>query len=325
MLNLLEKKNNLPWLSGHQERLSASIGSGSCPHSLLIQGAAGTGKRQLALWLAAEFLGAEVARESDDEPGLRPVNPDLLCISAPYIDKKSRRERFTIGIDPVRDDLIPFISMTSHGSGGRVAIVYPVEDMTREATSSLLKTLEEPSPGSLIVLVTGKPASLLPTVVSRCQQIKLTPPPLDEALQWLSRQDSEHDFRPLLEFTGGAPLEALQLHNEGFSEFARQFLGNLARLEQNAVSPAFVASACKGKEALALRLLEWHLGRNLTAVAEQGGDLAVNGNAVFGVLGQIRELRRVINGSINAELSLAGILLDCYGGSDHRMEGAKHG
>ncbi len=292
---------------------------------MIIQGAAGIGKRQLALWLAAEFLGVEVAREADGEEELEPLCPDLLCLSAPYIDKKTKNLRYTIGIDLVRDDLIPFISMTSHGTGGRVAIVYPAEQMTRETTSSLLKTLEEPSLGSLIVLVTGKPASLLPTVISRCQQIKLSPPSSDIALDWLGSKSPEHDFQRLLDFTGGAPLEALQLHEEGFSEFARQFLSHLDQLQQKTVSPAVVAAACRGKEGLGLRLLEWHIVRKLTAVAEDGGDLSARGGDEFRVLGQIRELRRVISGSINAELSLAGLLTDWYGGLNHRREHSNHG
>ena len=324
MLNLIKKDYQLPWLAEHQGRLSASIAAGNCPHSLIIQGAAGTGKRQLALWLAAEFLGADVVREAEDDEGLEPVHPDLWCLSAPYIDKKTKKERRTIGIDPVRDELIPFLSLTSHGSGGKVVIIYPVEAMTREAISSLLKTLEEPSPGSLIVLVTGKPASLLPTVVSRCQQIKLCPPAEEMALEWLSRRVPGHDFRHLLDFTGGSPLEALKLHEAGFSEFAKQLLGHLQQLEQNAISPAVVAAACRGREDLALRLLEWQIGRKLAAVATEGGDLAATGGG-FRVLGKIRDLRRVINGSINAELSLAGLLLDWYGGLNHRRERANNG
>ena len=126
-----------------------------------------------------------------------------------------------------------------------------------------------------------------------------------------------HDFSHLLDFTGGSPLEALKLHEAGFSEFAKQLLGHLQQLEQNAISPAAVAAACRGKEDLALRLLEWQIGRKLAAVATEGGDLAATGVGGFRVLGQIRDLRRVINGSINAELSLAGLLLDWYGGLNH--------
>ncbi len=312
MLKRKEIHSDLPWLSAHRERLSASLRAGTCPHSLIIQGPEGMGRRDLAVWLAETALGAPVVRAG--EQGLEPAHPDFMVLE-PTPDKNGK-ERKTIGIDQVREDLIPFLALTSHGSGGRVALIYPADTMTVNAANSLLKTLEEPPPGALIILITQTLAGLPATIVSRCQHIRLSPPAAGVARDWLVGQEPGSDFDKLLEFSGGAPLAALRLHREDFASFANGFLAALAKLEQNEGSPAAVASQCKSRETEALQLLEWRLAERLRAAA---GSPSAENEAGFRQLGQIRELRRVINGGINAELSLAGLLLDWYGGLGHRQ------
>ncbi|NND53514.1 MAG: hypothetical protein HKN56_00900 [Gammaproteobacteria bacterium] len=295
-----------------------SIANDACPHSLIIQGARGTGRRDLALWLAAELLGGPVWRQTADGEGYEPANPDFLPL-IPAVDK-SGKEKKTIGIDQIRDDLIPFMNMTSHGSGARVAAVYPADAMTVNAANSLLKTLEEPPAGSMIVLITETLAGLPATVVSRCQRIRIAAPPAEDALRWLAGQVPGQDFSRMLEFSGGAPLAALTLLEEDFPDFANGFLGGLEQLEQRSLSPVELAARCKDREALALQLLEWRLAERIRAAAERNSAHSAGAAAGFRQLGQIRELRRVLNGGINAELNLAGLLLDWYGGFGRRQE-----
>lgn len=279
------------------------------------------GRLQLALWLARECLGSSTMVQGTDEE-LVSVHPDFCVIAAPYLDEKGK-QRSSIGVDRIRDKLLPFLELTSHGSGQRVVVIYPADAMTVNAANSLLKTLEEPPPGSIIVLVCESLARLPATVVSRCQRIRLAPPDSQVALEWLNQQEPGEDFARLLEFTGGAPLAALQLHHEGFAKFANAFLADVSQLEQRAANPVAVAAACKQREELALRLLEWRIAERLRAVALEYGTAwdGASGplwQAGFQQLGQIRELRRVINRGINAELSLAGLLLDWYGGLGSR-------
>lgn len=316
MLNIEKIYESLPWLTEHQARLQASLAAGTCPHSLLILGPPGTGRRQLALWLAEQALGGPAVRAGEE--GLEPAHPDFCVIAAPCSDDKGQ-ERHTIGVDRIRDELLPFLALTSHGSGTRVALLSPADAMTGNAANSLLKTLEEPPPGTLIMLVCESLARLPATVVSRCQRIRVAPPDTDVALDWLAQQVPGHDFTRLLEFAGGAPLAALSLQQEGFADFANEFLGDLSQLEQRAANPVAVAARCRNQEELALRLLEWRIAGRIRAAATNGGSSNLQ-QAGFRQLGQIRELRRVINGGINAELSLAGLLLDWYGGLGCRQK-----
>ena len=214
---------DLPWLDVPKGHLRDSIAADTCPHSLLILGAAGTGRRELALWLAAERLGSPVFRPAADGEGYEPAAPDFLGL-VPEIDKTGK-EKKTLSVDQIRDQLIPFMNMTSHGNGARVAVLYPADAMTVNAANSLLKTLEEPPAGSMIILIAETLAGLPPTVVSRCQRVRLAPPATPEALAWLADQVPGEDFTRLLDFAGGAPLAALALHYEDFAGFAKKSAG----------------------------------------------------------------------------------------------------
>jgi DNA polymerase-3 subunit delta' len=89
-----------------------------------------------------------------------------------------------------------------------VALVHPAEDMNANAANALLKGLEEPPAGAVFLLVSHRPARLLPTIRSRCVAVPVAIPPRDAALEWLSGQGVK-DAARWLAYAGGAPLLAL--------------------------------------------------------------------------------------------------------------------
>jgi DNA polymerase-3 subunit delta' len=95
------------------------------------------------------------------------AHPDIAWIEP---QSKSRQ----ILIDQVRDDLIRPFSQTSFSGGWKVGVILCADRMNTQSANALLKTLEEPPPRSLLMLVTDEPQSLLPTISSRCQRIALT-------------------------------------------------------------------------------------------------------------------------------------------------------
>ena len=288
--------------------------TGRCPHALLVHGRSGSGRRQLALWLAATALGADPTRRTSDgeaEAG----HPDFAAIE-PEEGKQS------IGVEQVRE-LIRFLELTSHGNRGRVAIIWPADAMTLQAANSLLKTLEEPPGGTIIVLIAETLARLPATIVSRCQRIRIPPPSTEVALDWLGEQAPGADLGPLLQFCGGAPLATLELHEANFAADAGQFAADMRELEEKRVDPVAVAARWKSQPDLALDWLYWRLSRRVreglgVAADDTPADTLDAGpeviQACFRQMSQIRELRRIINGGINAELSIAGLLMDWYGG-----------
>jgi len=99
------------------------------------------------------------------------------------------------------------LNLRSHRGALRVALLHPAEDLYQpNAANALLKSLEEPPAGAIFILVSHRPARLLPTVRSRCVAVPVPIPPPDVALRWLAGQGVAEGW---LAFAGGAPLQAL--------------------------------------------------------------------------------------------------------------------
>src|SRR6201999_2221945 len=87
-------------------------------------------------------------------------------------------------IEQVRE-LSAELALTSHQGGYKVGIVSPADSLNRFAANALLKTLEEPPPRTLLILVSSEPSRLPATILSRCQRIQLRAPPRAESIAWL--------------------------------------------------------------------------------------------------------------------------------------------
>jgi DNA polymerase-3 subunit delta' len=160
-----------PGVVGHErakEVLHRALGSGTVHSGYLLCGPEGVGKRLLASAFARVFL---CVAGGADPCGVCPTctlpaaapHPDLL-----EVGPEERRK--TISIEQVRE-LCAWIGLSPAWGRRKAAIVDPADAMTPEAANALLKTLEEPPPGRVILLVASRPASLPATVLSRCQQV----------------------------------------------------------------------------------------------------------------------------------------------------------
>jgi DNA polymerase III subunit delta' len=197
-------------LAGHAEArraLRAALRRGSLPHALLLTGDAGLGKQRLAQWLAAARWCA-----ADEPPcgtcrACRLVDsgnhPDLhrLMRNPPREqDPNELGSRHEITVDQVRRGLLPALALRAVEGRGRTVIVDGADEMNEAAQNALLKTLEEPPPGTLLVLVAAHADALLDTVRSRCQELRLFP--LDDAeMRALFPDESEERLR----LAGGRP------------------------------------------------------------------------------------------------------------------------
>jgi DNA polymerase-3 subunit delta' len=199
----------LPWHEEAAAQLRKAWSANRLSHALLLHGAEGLGKQTFAAWLACAVLCDKSAGATLRCCGECPScalfaagsHPDLLWV-APEEDKQQ------ISIDHVRA-ATERLTKTSYRQGYKVAIVNPAHLMTPSAANSVLKTLEEPSASSLLLLVTSQPSMLLPTVRSRCQKVTIPRPSRDEAIAWLRERSGRTVDSALLEFAGGAPLRAL--------------------------------------------------------------------------------------------------------------------
>lgn len=190
------------------------------PHALLLHGMAGVGKRQLALslaeWLLCERpLGGSACGQCRSCNWLaQGGHPDLRIVEPRADDAetdKPKRSRRLIAVDDVRE-ATEMLALSSHQGGWRVVLIQPAEAMNPAAANALLKTLEEPPPRVMLILVSHQPRRLLPTVLSRCQKLAVPRPDRQVAMAWLEGQQLADAEGVLLE-AGGAPLLALEHAN----------------------------------------------------------------------------------------------------------------
>jgi DNA polymerase-3 subunit delta' len=155
-------------------------------------------------------------------------HPDLKIFSP---EDKSK----VIKIDEVRL-LNQYISQSSQQGGLKIALISPATALNRNAANALLKTLEEPAAHSLIILIAHQPATVLPTIRSRCQVVDFPLPSFEQSLQWLSQQSihdsdppnessksqqltSDESFQLALKLAGDRPLIAKDfLHSDIFEQ-----------------------------------------------------------------------------------------------------------
>lgn len=142
-----------------QTLLRNARANGRQPHALLFTGTPDAGTHRLALSLANELNGARAdTLENLHHPSCRVLRPG----------SKIR----TISIDAVRS-VEPFLALRAAEGETKLVIIDEADRLPEEAANAFLKTLEEPPPQTLIILITALPQKLLPTILSRCVRLDL--------------------------------------------------------------------------------------------------------------------------------------------------------
>lgn len=242
-----------PWQQTVWDRLRAQHQQQRLPHALLLIEPGGCGHSRLALALAQYLLCKQPQATACGQCKTclllaQDNHPDFVRIEPESAGKAIR-------VDQIRK-LVDFAAASAQQGGYRVVLLEPAERMNVNAANALLKVLEEPGEDSLFLLLSERPGRVLPTVRSRCQQLRLVPPAEAEALSWLREAlPAEADARLLLRLAGGAPLAALELQAHEGQAVRAQRLDALAQVIRRQQSVSEVAEHW-GREEL-LPLLEW--------------------------------------------------------------------
>jgi len=201
-------------------------------HAYLITGPQGVGRRTLAL----AFVKALNCKQPIEQ-GI----PCGTCITCQQIDRMEFSDltilapeegHKDIRIEQVRA-LQHAIVLAPYQAPYRVALLLDFQRITTGAANALLKTLEEPPPKAVLILTADAQESLLPTIVSRCEVLRLRPLPLGDAEKYLVKQKglTPVDARLLAHITSGRIGAALRLNDDPKSlKLRSKFLDDLSSL-----------------------------------------------------------------------------------------------
>jgi DNA polymerase-3 subunit delta' len=311
------------WLSTEMAALSAAFAARRLSHGILVHEAPGAGGDWLARWIAQLVLC-----ESESEPpcgvcmGCTRVatgqHPDLLWVR-PVDDSRQIR------IEQVRE-LAADLALTSHQGRYKVGVLTPADSMNRSSANALLKTLEEPPPQTLLILVATQPSRLLPTILSRCQRVRLMPPTRAEAVEWLNATaGAKADWNVVLDALGEAPMLAAESDPQVVVEVAAEVRKTLDAALAGTIDAVATAERWVRTELpVRLRCVELWLTEQiqqraqrretLLHVASGGGTVSgdpashLHIHALFQLLDRVREMRSSLDAPLNRGLALEGLL-----------------
>lgn len=314
----------VPWLAPQRAQLLASLGEGRLPHGLLLCGQPQAGQGELAVWLAALLLcdaPAEAACGSCTgcKLFLAGTHPDFHRVG---IEPETRG----VLVDQIRG-LTEALVTRSYRGGRKAAVIDPADMMNINASNSLLKTLEEPSEDTFLILCASRLDRMPATIVSRCARVGLGMPECAEGLAWLREQESDAPWERLLELAYGSPLGALSLAAEGMAEIDGEMTEAVSAALQGRLD--ILGTAKRWSDAAPAARLAWlrgwleahlraaSLGAPPSDLVDNNRVLSLPGpssntmiRAGYRLLGQVQDAAMQLSGSLNRQLLFEGLVIE---------------
>lgn len=231
-------------IRGHDALVEAfrrAVHRGRLAHAYLFTGPAGIGKRLFAVELAKALL-CEAQRESS---GLDACDQCSACVQI----EAGTHPDFFQAVRPADSHEFPIslmrelcqdFSLRSARGRGKVVLIDDADDLNEESSNCFLKTLEEPPPGSILILIGSSADRQLPTVVSRCQVVRFAPLAIDIVDDLLREQGLEDKAlrERVVQLSGGSPGFAQALADSDLVDFRRRLFDELARPTPDTVALA---------------------------------------------------------------------------------------
>ena len=238
---------HFPWQAPQWLHVCELRSNKRLPHALLLGGPNGVGKRRFARAVAHSLLCEQSTPANPCGQcrhchfNLAGTHPDLKVIEPEEAGKQ-------IKVDQIRA-IMDFIAQTAQQGGHKIVIIEPAEAMNVNAANALLKSLEEPTDDTIILLVSDAAGTLLPTIKSRCQLVDFPVPQKQESLAWLSSMLSEKEqAEQLLRDAGDRPLAALALVESGAMQQRREMQTQFIEMAQGKVSALKLADLWKNHD-----------------------------------------------------------------------------
>ena len=315
--------NALPWLAPAQQRLRSAANAGRLPHSLLLLSAPGLGAEQLAYWVSG------VALCEGGPPDARPCGVCPACLllrsdSHPDLHiVRLEEDAQQIKVDQVRE-LMESLALKSYRGGFKVAIIEGAEALNVNGANAFLKTLEEPTANTVLILI-ARPSHRLPaTIASRCLRISLRAPSRPAALEWLAaHSEVRTNWNAALALSGDAPLMALDMEAAGLDALHEEMQKSMGLLAAGSVDVSLLAESwSRSNPGLRILWLEnWITQRVHAAVFDPNSRQSAEPvglpaallkpkiRALFGLLDAARDIRRFTSTGMNLQLALEALLV----------------
>ncbi|MEW6489357.1 MAG: DNA polymerase III subunit delta' [Thermodesulfobacteriota bacterium] len=297
---------------GHERPLKVlrrALATGRVPHAYLFWGPDGVGKETVAAAWAQVLLCADPEAVGRAEACGR-CGPCRKAAAGSHADLHRVVPGGTsIPIAEVRA-LQEALAYRSFERGRKVAIIRDAFRMTREASNALLKTLEEPPPGTHIVLLAHHRNQLLPTLVSRCQSLRFDPIPEEDVRRLLEAGGTAAQAaQAMARSAGGCPGAVWGREPEAFEAVEEEAREVWTDWERAPASERFARAARwaadRGELGRRLDALEDLLAARLREGARAG---RVDGSAAAALDGLAR-VRHLVDRNVNVELALDAYFL----------------
>ena len=308
---------SLPWQRPLIDKLLTLQGDQKLPHAIIIDIQSSVDSRDFAWELVSALL---CQTDTDDKPcgqcqacRLMKANnyPDFTFITLGQNEKTQKLNK-DIKIDQIRR-LIHHLSLTDSLSAGKYAVIYPAEKMNLAAANSLLKTLEEPSSGVTLILLTHHIGRLPVTIRSRCQQWTLSNPTPEQARNWLISQSMKANrVDDYLKLTHGDAQYAALLEQQDFVQQQSVFEKQLEDYVNDRLSAAVLATHLKTQALSSLRLLLKNKLRALVAQCLQSTLSSSDKQRLAALLNLQRHAQHVLQveeNNLNLQLQLEDVLI----------------
>ena len=249
---------------GHADRIDAFrsiVARHRLAHAYLFVGPAGIGKRRFAIELAKALLC-----ERTVNPDARTLDACDTCASCLLVDAGTHPDLFQVSRPEEKNEMPAEVmaglcrnfSLKSARGHWKIGIVDDADDFNEESANSFLKTLEEPPPGSLFILLSTSLDRQLATIKSRCQLVRFSPLNDEHVKQLLQQQgiDDPAMLARLVRLSAGSPGQALALADEALWAFRRRLLEAFAKpkVDSFALGKSFIEFVeDAGKETAAQR------------------------------------------------------------------------
>ena len=176
------KSLDLPWINN----ILSSLSFNNLPHGIIISGPDGIGKKILANAISSRLLINKTTNIENSDLVNSNSHPDYFYLN----NEKVLLHNITFRKNKWDDEkgqrnVNDFLSKTPSISINKVAVIVNAQTMNDESQNALLKSLEEPSPNSYIIMITNRPKCLLNTIYSRCQVINIPSLQIDDLNEWL--------------------------------------------------------------------------------------------------------------------------------------------